>query len=966
MKKIILSLLMASFFGGLQAQNNKVTVSGSVWDADLNEPIEQSTVQILSLPDSTYINGTVSNPDGSFTLPAVKAGRYLLKASFVGYAPQWKTVQLSASKPKVNVGRFSLGSDAILMKEAVVTAEAPRVQVVEDTVMFNASAYRVPEGSAIEELVKKLPGAEVDDSGNIKINGKSISKVLVDGKEFFGDDRELTLKNLPVDMVEKLKTYERKSDLARVTGIDDGEEETVLDLTVKKGMKKGWVGNVDAGVGNKERYAGNANISRFTDHQQMSLMGNMSNTGGGGFGGRGRGGGGNGLRTNKDGGFTYAMESSKIEMGGSIRYRYNKNDTQSKNASERFLEAGSSFSNSKNMGIGHSTSLNGDFRLEWKPDTMTNIIFRPNFSFGTSDSYNNNRSATFNGDPYRDGITDPLEELDEGKLSDIRVNRQQQLSQGDGNSSSFNGELQINRKLNSNGRNITFKGSVDYSKNENENISQSRINYYQQDSVSYINRYNTTPTKNWNYSAQLMYSEPIFRNTFLQLRYNFQYKYRKSDRSTYNIGDFEFPNLPSGYDDEQNYDREQSQFAEYKNYIHDISLNLRFIREKYQLNLGLTLMPQTSEMSYRKSNVDTLVNRSVTNFTPTVNFRYRFSKQTNLRIRYQGRTSQPDMTDLLDITDDSNPLYITMGNPGLKPSFRNSLRADFNTYNVERQQGINTGLNFENTLNNISRMVTYNEETGGQITRPENINGNWSVNGHLGLNSTLRKNQKFTYSTNTSAGFQNQVAYLLQNKETLKSTTRNLNLSERLSAGYRDDVFDVELYGSLNYNRSRNSLQKNSNSDTYNFSYGMDSNLNLPWNMSLSTSISNSSRRGYSSADMNTDELIWNAQISQRFLKGNAATLTLKVYDILHNQSTVSRTINAMQRSDSEYNAINSYCMLHFTYRFNLFGDKELRNKMRDNMRRRGFDGPPPGGFPGHPGGFGGPPGGFGGGRRGF
>ncbi len=964
MKKILFSLLLA-FVGvaSLEAQSTgKVVVSGTVWDAEENNPIEQATVQILSMPDSTYVNGQVSLKGGKFALPAVKPGKYLLKVSFVGYTSQWKTLRLTASKPNVNVGRISLYNDGILMKEAVVTAEAPQVQVVEDTLVYNSSAYRVPEGSALEELVKKLPGAEVDSEGNITVNGKTISKILVDGKEFFGNKKEMAMKNLPVEMVDKLKAYDKKSDLARITGIDDGEEETVLDLTVKKGMKQGWFGNTDLAAGTEDRYSAKLMVNRFTDTQQATAIGSMNNTGEAGFGRRGGGfGGNNGLTTKKEAGFNFALTSSKVEFGGNVSYNYNYNDRRNKTASETFLESGNSFSNSLGVNLSRSTIFNGDFRLEWKPDTMTNIIFRPNFSIGDSWSGGNSQSATFNADPYQDGITDPINQLDDESLSSIRVNRQTNLSNSDGKSQSFNGELQINRKLSNTGRNITLRGSAGYTNNENEQISQSRINYYMVDSVANTNRFITTPTKNWDYSAQLTYSEPLWRATFLQLSYKYRYKYSKSDRSTYDIGDFSFPTLPNGYDDPDNYNAEQSKFAEYKNYIHEISANLRFIRERYQLNLGVTLMPQTSKMSYIKGRVDTVVNRSVTNFTPTVRFRYRFAKQTRLNINYRGSTSQPSMSDLLDVTDDSNPLNISRGNPGLKPSFTNSLRFEFDTYNADRQQGVNVNLRFSNTLNSISNKVTYDSETGGRTTQPENINGNWDTNMFFAFSSALPRNKKFSYNAFTTASYRNMVGFLSQNNaDALKNTTRNLTLGERLSGGYRNDWFDFNINGSISHSRVRSSLQKNNNMNTYDFSYGAESNIQFPWSMTLSTSISNSCRRGYSSAEMNRDELVWNAQLSQNFLRGNAATVSLQVFDILHNQSNISRNISASQRRDTEYNSINSYCMLHFIYRLNIFGSKEARQHMRD-MRRRGggFDGPG-----GGPGGFGGPPpGGFGGGR---
>ncbi len=763
--------------------------------------------------------------------------------------------------------------------------------------------------------------------------------------------------------------YDKKSDLARITGIDDGEEETVLDLTVKKGMKHGWFGNTDLAGGNKDRYSTKLMVNRFADGEQMTLMGSMNNTGDRGFGRPGGfRGNNNGLNTSKMGGYNFAMETSKLEMGGNVSYSYNNNDTESKNASETFLDSGNSFSNSLGKSLSRTTSWRGDFRFEWKPDSMTNIIFRPNFTYSTSDGYSHNQSATFNDDPYVSAISDPLNQFDDDALTDLKVNSQNQYTQSSEDSHSFEGQLQINRKLNSKGRNITFRGTAGYSKSESEQITQSLIEYYQvEGSDESINRYITTPTKSWNYQAQLTYSEPIMKNTFLQFSYKYQYKYSKSDRSTYNIGDFEFPTLPTGYDDEDNYDADQSQFAEYKNYIHDISIMLRIIRDKYQLNVGMTLMPQESKMSYRKGDLDTLITRNVTNFTPTIDFRYKWDKQTRLRINYRGTTSQPSMTNLLDVTDDSDPLNITQGNPGLKPSFTNNLRVEYNGYNVDKQRSINANLNFSNTLNSISNKVTYNSETGGKITQPENINGNWNINGRFGMSATLQKYNKFSYNTHTSVSYKNSVGYLLQNEETKKNTTRNLSVSERASGTYRNDWFDIELNGSFSYNHARSSLQSSSDLDTYQFSYGAESNIQLPWSLAFSTSIANSCRRGYSDSSMNRDELIWNAQISRSFLKGNAATVSFQMFDILHKQSNISRSISASQRSDTEYNSISSYCMLHFIYRLNVFGDKETRSKMRE-MRRRGgdFEGMPPGGFgggygggPGRGGGPGGGPGGM-------
>lgn len=405
MKKWVLGILLMSLCGltaFAQSGRSRGVVSGTVLDGGDKSPVMQATVQILSPKDSTMIKGNVTDLDGNFSMP-VSPGKYLLKVSFIGYTPFLKEVTVTHGKPRLNVGAIELQSDAIMLAEAVVVAQAPEVTASEDTLVYNSSAYRVPEGSALEELVKKLPGAEVDENGKITINGKEIKKIMIDGKEFFADNPDMAMKNLPVNMIEKLRAYDKKSDLARVTGIDDGEEETVLDLSVKPEMKKGWIANADLAGGTKDRYSGKAMINRLIGDNQFTVIGSMNNIndmgfpgGGGGFRRRNQ----NGLTANKSGGFNFSTASTKLETGGSVNYRYSDADIISKQASETFVSsAQSSFKNALTRNDNRDIKLTADFRIEWKPDTMSTLIFRPRISYGDTDNATNSASATFNQDP---------------------------------------------------------------------------------------------------------------------------------------------------------------------------------------------------------------------------------------------------------------------------------------------------------------------------------------------------------------------------------------------------------------------------------------------------------------------------------------------------------------------------------------------------------------------------------------
>ena len=978
-KYLFLALLIGLSTAISFAQNQRVSVSGTVLDNEDSSPVVQATIQLLSLPDSAMVVGDVTNTKGYFKVSA-RPGKYALKVSFIGYVSYVKPLNLTASKPETYLGKIMLKSDAIMLKEAVVTAEAPQVTVSGDTLGYNASAYRTSEGAALEELVKKIPGAEVDDDGNVKLNGKEIKKLLVDGKEFFGGDVKTGLQNLPANMVDKINAYDRQSDNARITGIDDGEEEAVLDIRVKKGMNQGWIGNLDAGAGTEDRYSLNTNVNRFSSHgdnsSQFSLIGRVNNVndrrGPGGFGGMM--GGNRGLNTSKEIGLNYAMESKKVDFGASVRYNNRKNDVHSTGQVENFLPTGnSSFSNSNSISLSKNQNLNAFMRLEWRPDSMTTFFMRGSMTWGDSESGSESMSATFNKDPYAI-VADPNAYLDldsesDEELDKVRVNASNNGSLSEGNSLSANGNMQLTRKLSDNGRNISLRLNGNYGENESDRYSYNKTRYYSGDGIetfyadTIIRRYITTPTNNYKLGTQLSYSEPLADRVYLQFSYRFQYGYSESDNSTYNMpfGWKLIDKLSGNYNNEKELDPNQSKYAEYKTYEHDARVTFRVNRDTWRMSAGVAFRPQSTELAYRKGDVDTVATRSVFNFSPEVDFRYQPQKQTQLRVSYRGRTSEPSMENLLDIEDNSNPLNVRRGNPGLKPSFSHNLNMNFNTFNMDAQRSIFSHVNGSFTQNAISQIRQYEESTGKWITTPENINGNWNVFGMVGMVTALKNNKKFTVETFANARYANNVGYVTTGeiKDAQKNTTTNLSLGERLGARYRNNWLELGVNGSINYSFEKDKLNPINNQEPYTFSYGGNLQLYAPWGTTVTSYITNKARRGYSDASMNKNELIWNAQVAQSFLKG-ALTLSLEWNDILREQSNITRTLTSSGRSVYTYNGINSYGMVRVIYRLNIFGSKEARDQM---SRNRGMGGPGMGGGPmGR--GMGGPP--MGGGRRPF
>ncbi|MBQ8865386.1 MAG: TonB-dependent receptor [Bacteroidaceae bacterium] len=956
-------------------------------DGSLNEPMAGASVVLLQPKDSAQSAGISTDLEGRFKLPAVKAGNYIMRISYMGFQTYYRNIVLPKNNKSINLGTITLQENSKIMKEAEVTARVAQVEMKADTFVFNADAYRMPEGSMLEELVKKLPGAEIDDEGNIKINGKSVSKIMVDGKEYFQNDTKMALKNLPSKLIKKLKSYDKKSDYSRITGIDDGEEETVLDLSVKKGMKDGWVGNFDAAYGTEDRYSGKANVNRFMDNSYLSVIGSRNNVND--FGGR-WGGGGNGITTSTMGGVTFAWENGKpeytaglLKLGGNVRYSSRDSESETRNNSEMFLPTGASqFSNSKNLGTNWSQNVNANFQVEWFPDSMTNILFRPNFSHSDGNSFSNNRSVTFNKNPFEAGLTDPVEDYKEMKDENgIRVNGNERLNSGDNYSNNVNASLQVNRRLGVPGRNITLNVDGAYSESDNKSYSRSMVRYYQRTSDDLNADYQNTmsPSKNYNIQGRFSYTEPILKGTVLQLSYQAQYRFQDTNRDMLiydkleealkdkDLADVTATDLYYGTYKGMSFesygidltqlvrDTENSQYATYREFNQSVNLMFRHNSklengQEFNFNAGVNWQPQRTDMEYEKRGRYIDTTRHIQNWAPRLNFRWKISNTSQLRVRYNGRMSQPSMTNLIEVMDNSNPLYISTGNAGLKSSWNDNFNVDYNNYITEKQMGWYAGFRGDKTRRSISNATIYDTESGVNYSRPMNIDGAWSLRTWMGFNTALDKEKHFNLNWSQSINHANNVGYISskldvgaqqflypvvdmnglfnymsENNLLEKANTKSTDLGENLRINYRNDLLEVGVNGGMNYQHARNDMLKSGNRDTWFFNYGGNVVINMPWDMQFSSDISQQSRRGYDDASMNTNELIWNAQLSQNFLKQKNATVSVQWYDILRNRSSISRSLSATSRSDTWTNAIHSYVMVHVIYRFNLLGDKEAR-----------------------------------------
>lgn len=915
------------------AQRGGVDITGAVVEEGTNEPIEQATVRLLSVKDSSMVGGVATSRNGAFTLKNIKNGSYLLHISFVGFDPLYQPLQITGKTNPVKLGKLALSDGAIQLGEAVVIGKAPEVTVRNDTMEYNADSYKVTEGSMLEDLLKKMPGVEIDSEGKITVNGKEIKKVLIDGKEFFSDDPKVASKNLPSKMIDKVQVLDRLSDMARMTGFDDGDEETVINLTVKPGMKQGWFGNAFAGYGSEDRYEGNFMVNRFINNDQLTLMGGINNTNNMGFsdlastmfqgmggprGRRGGGGAGNGITTSGNIGLNFSKEfNPKLTVGGNLRYSHSDNDAISKSNRQNILPGDStSFYNENNNSNTRSDNVAADIRMEWKPDSLTQIIFRPNFSYSNSHNREGSRFNTLNA--LRDTVN---------------VGESDYLSDGEGYN--VNATLEFSRKLNSEGR--VFSGSLSggMSDSYNKGLNYSNTEYMmtaagqENELVDQRFRYDN---KGYNYRAYLSWVEPIGHNNFIQATYSIRQNRQESLKNSYTReeGSEEYNQLDTAYSKSYR-----------NNFINQqVSLAFKAVRAKYDYTVGLTVDPShsTSENFVGDTTLSKL-SRNVVNLSPMVRFNYKFDKRTNLRINYRGRTSQPSMTQLQPVADISDPLNTTMGNPDLKPTYTNNLSARFQKFVPDKQTAIMVMLNFNYIINDIVNKSVYVGNTGKKMTTYDNVNGNYNGNLRVLFNTPLR-NRKFSVNSMTMGSYANSNGFI--NDE--KNTNKNLVLMERAGIDFRSDYLDLGLNGNIRYNGTQNSLQGQSDLNAFNYGVGGTTTLYLPLDFKVESDITWSTNSGYSDG-FKQKEVLWNASASKSFLKGKQATLRFKIYDILKQRSNISRSVTASYTQDTEYNTLSSYFMVHFIYRFSIFKGGATMNDVQGPGGRGPRHGGPGGRF---------------------
>lgn len=912
-------------------------IRGTVADKQ-GEPLVGATVRLLK-PDSTRVGATIADADGRFAITNVSNGRYILLAEYVGSTPQARDVTVKDAD--IRVKKMLLEESATTLKEAVVEGIRTPMKVMQDTVEFAAGTYKTQPNAVVEDLLKRLPGVEVSSDGKITANGKEVSKILVDGKEFFSDDPKVASKNLPVNMVDKLQVVDRKSDLARLTGVDDGEDETVINLTVKKGMKNGWFGQAEAGAGTDSRYMGSFTVNRFWNDNQMTLLGAINNINEMGFSDGGsrfrRFGGSNGITTSRSLGINFNVGNKEIfRIGGDIMYSNTSRRTTTQRNRQYLFPDSTSYVNSYSRSRDRGHNVRADLRLQWNPNEWNTFEFRPRMSFNVNDSWSADTSLTTSGTMQR-------------------VTYSRNAAYSHGKSWEFGGEAIYNHKFaNRPGRSFSVQARLQASNVRERENSWSRNEFFLlNDSIDLYDQVDNNHTWSNTFNTRVSWTEPlgdVKNGNFLTFAYSFRYRWNNADKMVYDdpeprlwvdgwLGDYG-SNLGSLI---WNQDLSNQFRNDYMN--QDIRAGFKHVTKSLNLDVGLSLVPQMSK-SVDLINHERDIRRNVLNFAPYMRYRWRITKTRSLMVNYRGRSSQPSISQMQPVADMSNPLRIVVGNPDLDPTFSHNIQMRFNDFNPQGQRSFMLMANAQVSQNAVVSRSTFNRETGGQVTTYENVNGVWNMM-MMGMFSTPLANKSWTVNAHAFARYSHDVGF----SNGSRMLTRNLNINIMPSIAFRPDNLELEVRPRYSFQQTRSSVQTGNNRTIHSYGGMFNGTYYAPFGLVISTDLNWAKTSGYSEG-YNSNQCLWNATLSYQFLRDRSLTVSAKAYDLLQQRKSIMRQNGNNYIDDTMYNSLTRYFMFTVAWKFNTFGkgnEPESRNRGPwGGPGGRGDRGDRPGPPPGH------------------
>lgn len=914
-----LGLILMFLFPMTLFAQQRVDVTGKTLVVSNNgegqEVLPYTNILVLEAGDSTLVKGVMSDAGGNFRLSfhAKKESPYLLKVSYIGMKPEFRA--LNTGKTKIHVGNIVL-TEGLELSEVVVTAPIKEVELVGDTTVINADAYRIPEGSNLEELVKKIPGLEYDRQNKTLVyNGLPIAEINVNGEAFFAGNHALALENLPADLVSRIKVYDKRSEMEKFMGIKTGEENYVLDLQTKKEFNGTLMTSVAAGKGNNKKKEAEL-ISNFfkTAGENLSVIAKSGNR--------------NMTSANKDNRQDNVAVNflkkfgKKIHLNGNVMYSNAINGNEGTSYYEQYLKTGNRYryatSDRHNTNRMASTMLS----MKWNIDKMTLLNLSGSFSAMKGTNGSDSRQATYNEDPELD-ITAPFNGEENGQTeNDIRVNGIRMNSRSTSANRQYFLNADLTRRLNEKGSSLGLTMQYSEGRGKNEAFSMSSTTYYQlqdewgNDSVLYRNQYYDSPNRNRKFSLGLILTQPLHKSLRAQLSYKFRRENQNNDRNTYDLSRFfdgtddePLYTLPEGY--EAAYTDSLSNRSRSHTTAHEVALHLNYTNRTWEINAGLSVVPERQSLDQKTGRIQADTLRTSVNYYPAVTVLWH-KKKTRVQLSYEGDTKQPGLTELLTLTDNSDPLNITRGNPSLRPSYNQRVRLEARDTKI----GLNGDMTWANTVNSVTRAVTYNTQTGGIESYPVNVNGNWNARATVRYQKRIKR--RFSVTARTGASFSQNVSLINEEQQEMpeRSTTHNTTLNANLRLGYQPQWGGFDLTGDWRFRHSTNLLRETGDY-TRDYRLGVNAYADLPGGIQLRSDVDYSFRNGTNITPGEDDQVVWNASLSWRFLKQKKAELSFYWADILSQKKNFTRSVSSSRLSERHTQQIGSWFMLSFKYRFN-------------------------------------------------
>lgn len=917
---LILSILSLEFSAFSQ---EAFQVNGKLIDT-LGNPIARATVGVYIAGGKDTIK-TLSNNVGFFLIKGIPQRKFVLSIASLGYGTKLKAYTIPEGEEVLKLDSIKLIQEYSAMQEIVIST--PPIIVKEDTVEYKADSFRLKPNAMVEDLLKKMPGIEVDKNGNITAQGKTVSRVRVNGKDFFSNDPKAATQQLSADMIDKVQVIDDYGDLANVSGIKDGEPDKIINLQLKKDRNKGVFTRTVVGGGTNDRYAGTANVNVFNNETQVSVFGGANNnntstfnfdggsnnSGGGNFGGGGGGarafqvnvggnnqggiGGDEGIRVSNSMGMNFRRDfkEKKGSVYGNYSYSERNTDVRREVASQNFFQS-TKFLNSQNtQSLNNSRNHRASINVEWNIDSFNYIKFIPEFTVRDNDS----RSGSDFGYLRND--------ID---LTSSGINDDTSYSK----SPNFNGSLIFNHKFKKRGRNLSVNigGGLNSTDGEAEKLNITN-NYFPTLSAIVLDQRILTDNRSNNYNIRLNYSEPIMKDRYLDIIYAYSRSYTRNDRNTEvldaNTNTYLFSDLLSN---------------EFENdFINQrIGTNLRTVKKKYNYSIGASAQPVDQRGKTFSSTGQTVyapIKRL--NLLPSANFAYNFTRNKTLRFFYNGNARTPSFSQLQPVTDVSNPQYQTKGNPELKPEQAHVFSMSFNNLNFLTGQTFFVGANYNFVNNQIVNNTKRLGANGSQLTTYENVDGNYTVSGFYNFSKPWN-NRTHIISANGVVAYNNNITLI----DSQRNTGKNLLLSQGLKYEFNwKDWLEIDFGGRYGLNKVTYTLPGQPNVNYTSWTLTNNSRVDIPGGIVFRHDLEYIINQGLSSS-VNQNIVLLNASLEKTLFKKKNGIFRLSGFDILKQNQAIARTINGNNIVDTRVNRLTRYFMMSFIYRFNKYSGKQPDN----------------------------------------